>query len=72
MREQVALLNERGLVDDHQSPTRGQAVAERLIDTARESLHALVADWSPDEDPRLNDAIARIARELAREAPATA
>ena len=52
------------------SPTRGQAVAERLIDTARESLQALVADWSPDEDPRLNDAIDRIAHELAREAPA--
>jgi hypothetical protein len=28
-----------------------------------------VADWSPDEDPRLNDAIARLARELEREAP---
>ena len=68
--EQVDLLNERGLVDDHQLTDRGQAVAERLIDTARESLHALVADWSPDEDPRLNDAIARIAHELAREAPA--
>ena len=52
------------------SPTRGQAVAERLIDTARESLQALVADWSPDEDPRLNDAVARIARELAGEVPA--
>ena len=68
--EQVDLLNERGLVDDHQLTDRGQAVAERLIDTARESLQALVADWSPDEDPRLNDAIARIARELAREVPA--
>ena len=68
--EQVDLLNERGLVDEHQLTDRGQAVAERLIDTARESLHALVADWSPDEDPRLNDAIDRIAHELAREAPA--
>ncbi len=70
VREQVDLLNERGLVDDHQLTDRGQAVAERLIDTARESLQALVADWSPDEDPRLNDAVARIARELAREVPA--
>jgi hypothetical protein len=33
-------------------------------------LRELVVDWSPDEDPRLNDAIDRIARELAREAPA--
>ena len=70
VREQVDLLNERGLVDEHQLTDRGQATAERLIDTARQSLHALVADWSPDEDPRLNDAIDRIAHELAREAPA--
>ena len=70
VRRQVDLLNERGLVDDHHVSASGQAVAERLIDTARESLQALVADWSPNEDPRLNDAIARIARELAREVPA--
>jgi hypothetical protein len=69
VREQVGLLAERGLVDDHRLTERGQAVAERLIDTSRETLRALVADWSPDEDPRLNDAIDRIARELAREAP---
>ena len=69
VREQVGLLAERGLVDDHRLTERGQAVAQRLIDTSRETLRALVADWSPDEDPRLNDAIDRIARELAREAP---
>jgi EmrB/QacA subfamily drug resistance transporter len=63
VREQVGLLAERGLVDDHRLTERGQAVAERLIDTSRETLRALVADWSPDEDPRLNDAIDRIARE---------
>ena len=28
---------------------------------------ALVADWSPDDDPRVNDAIARLARELTLE-----
>ena len=67
VREQVDLLNERGLVDGHQLTDRGQATAERLIDARRESLLALVADWSPDEDPRLNDAIDRIAHELARE-----
>ena len=70
VREQVDLLDERGLVDDHQLTDRGQAIAERLVDTARESLQALVADWSPDEDPRLNDAIARIAHELAGDVPA--
>ena len=67
--QQVDLLKERGLVDDHQLTDRGHATAERLIDTARESLSARVADWTPGEDPRLNDAIARIARELTREAP---
>jgi EmrB/QacA subfamily drug resistance transporter len=70
VREQVGLLSERGLVDDHHLTDRGQGVAERLIDTSRASLHALVADWGPDEDPRLNDAIDRIAEELARDAPA--
>jgi EmrB/QacA subfamily drug resistance transporter len=70
VRRQVALLTERGLVDDHHLTDRGQATAKRLIDTARASLRALVADWSPDDDPRLNNAIARIADELAREAPA--
>ncbi len=67
--EQVNLLDERGLIDDHHLTDRGQAVAQRLIDTGRESLRALVADWSPEQDPRLNDAIDRIDRELASEAP---
>ena len=67
--EQVALLHRHGLVDDHRLTDRGQATAERLMDTARQSLQAFVADWTPGEDPRLNDAIARIADELAREAP---
>jgi MFS family permease len=73
VREQVGVLDERGLVDDHHHVTeRGHATAEHLLGTARESLGALVADWTPDDDPRLNDAIARIAHELAREAPAPA
>jgi MFS family permease len=70
VREQVDLLNERGLVDHHYLTERGYATAEHLLGTARDSLGALVADWTPDEDPRLNDAIARIAHELASEAPA--
>jgi hypothetical protein len=72
VRDQVELLDQRGLIDGYQLTDAGQATAERLIDTAHESLKALVADWSPDDDPRLNDAIARIARELASEAPAPA
>jgi hypothetical protein len=70
VRAQVDVLDANGLVDDHDLTDRGTDVAERLVETARESLQALVADWSPDEDTRLNDAVARIARELAREAPA--
>ncbi|MET0769882.1 MAG: hypothetical protein ABW081_08215, partial [Solirubrobacteraceae bacterium] len=70
VRGQVALLDERGLVDDHHLTDRGRATAERLIETSRASLRALVADWTPVDDPRLNDAVARIARELAAEAPA--
>ena len=70
VREQVDVLTERGLVDDHHLTDRGHATAEHLLDTARESLRALVADWTPADDPRLNDAITRIARELANEAPA--
>ena len=33
-------------------------------------LHSLIADWQPDDDQRVNDAIARLARELAGELPA--
>ena len=70
--EQVGLLNERGFADDHQLTEPGHETAERLLATTREGLSALVADWTPSEDPHLNDAIARIAAELAREAPVPA
>ena len=48
----------------------GHATAERLIDARHDCLHSLIADWQPDDDPRVNDAVARLARELAREVPA--
>ena len=67
---QVDLLNARELVDDHQLTDRGRAVAVQLIDTAHASLNAFVVDWTPGEDPRLNDAVARVASELADELPA--
>jgi EmrB/QacA subfamily drug resistance transporter len=70
VRAQVDVLGDHGLVEEDRLTDRGRAVAERLIDAARESLEALVADWTPDDDPRLNDAIDRIANELTREAPA--
>ena len=69
VREQAIVLGEHGLITDHRLTARGEAVAVRLVDTSRAQLRALVADWSPDEDPRLNDAIDRIAHELGREAP---
>jgi EmrB/QacA subfamily drug resistance transporter len=67
---QVEALSARGLVDHDQPTDRGRDVAEQLIDTARASLSAFVVDWTPGEDPRLNDAVARVARELADEVPA--
>ena len=70
--EQVALLNQRGLVAGYEVTASGDDVVARLLAARRESLHALVADWSPGDDVRLNDAIARLARELAGETPATA
>ena len=35
-----------------------------------ECLHSLIADWEPDDDERINEAIARLARELAADVPA--
>jgi hypothetical protein len=36
----------------------------------QDCLRSLVADWEPDEDPRVNDAIVRLGAELAGEEPA--
>ena len=72
VREQVSLLDERGLVAEYELTDDGRAAVERLDHARRESLNALVADWTPDDDPRLNDAIARLAHELAHETPARA
>ena len=68
----VDLLNARGLVAGHELTDRGHGIAEQLVDTARASLKVFVDDWSPGEDPHLNEAIARVADELSREAPARA
>src|SRR3954452_11840636 len=65
--EQLDLLSSRGLVADTQLTASGHATAERLLDARRESLVSLVADWSYDDDPRVNDAISRLAEELAGE-----
>ena len=72
VREQLGTLAGRGLVADHVLTDAGHATAERLIGARRDCLGSLVADWSPDDDPRVNEAIVRLAQELARETPAPA
>src|SRR4051794_35749608 len=69
--EQLDLLSSRGFVSETQLTAAGHATAERLLDARRECLVSLVADWNYDDDPRVNDAIARLADELAREPVAT-
>src|SRR3954447_19082253 len=64
---QLELLSSRGLVAGSELTTAGHATAARLLDARRDSLVALVADWRCDDDPRVNDAIARLARELGGE-----
>ena len=69
VREQRGTLAGRDLVADSALTDAGHAVAGRLIDARRDSLRSLIADWSPDDDPRVNDAVHRLAQELARESP---
>ena len=68
--EQLGVLGGRGLVAGTALTDDGRATAKRLIGARCEALHALVADWQPDNDPRVNDVIDRLARELARDVPA--
>jgi MFS family permease len=69
IRSELGALGERGLIG-HGAPTdEGRATVGRLLEARRGCLTALVADWEPDEDPRINDAIARLAQELAEETP---
>ena len=69
-RSSLAGLAERGLVRDAELTGSGHATAARLIGARRDCLHSLIADWQPDDDQRVNDAVVRIARELARDVPA--
>ena len=69
-RELIAGLAERGLVSGHELTPDGHVTATRLIGARHECLHSLIADWQPDEDERVNDAVARLARELAQDVPA--
>ena len=62
-------LTGRGLVDGGQLTDAGHATAARLMRARRDCLNSLIADWEPDDDPRINDAISRLASELARDPP---
>ena len=69
VRALLAELDERALTDDARLTPAGHATAARLIDARRAGLTSLVADWEADDDPRINDVIARLATELAAELP---
>ncbi len=66
-RELLGSLGERGLVTGGELTETGHATAARLIRARRDGLNSLIADWRPDDDPRINDAVARLASELARD-----
>lgn len=71
VREQLATLGARDLItDDGALTASGHATAERLLHARRDCLGSLVADWTPDDDPKVNAAIDRLARELAADEPA--
>ncbi len=64
---QVASLTERGLVADDGLTEAGRETAGRLMAARKESIRSLVADWEPDGDPRVNEAVDRLSQALARE-----
>jgi EmrB/QacA subfamily drug resistance transporter len=70
IRSELTALDARGLVADGTPTDEGSATVQRLLEARRDCLTELVADWEPDEDPRVNDAIERLAQELAQEVPA--
>ena len=65
----IAGLAERGHASDGALTDAGRDTAGRLIGARHECLHSLIADWEPEEDERINEAIARLARELAGDVP---
>jgi EmrB/QacA subfamily drug resistance transporter len=60
----------RLIAADQHLTEAGHATADRLLTAHRDCLRSLVSDWSPDDDPRINAAVDRLARELAADAPA--
>jgi EmrB/QacA subfamily drug resistance transporter len=72
IRDLIGSLSARGLVADGELTEAGHAAAGRLLDAYCECLHSLIADWHPDDDPRVNDAVNRLASALAEEPPVAA
>jgi EmrB/QacA subfamily drug resistance transporter len=72
IRDLIGSLSARGLVEDGELTEAGHATAVRLLDAYRECLHSLIADWQPDGDPRVNDAVSRLAVALCDKPPASA
>jgi len=72
IRELIGSLSARGLVADAELTEAGHATAERLLEAYCECLHSLIADWHPDGDPRVNDAVSRLAVALAEAPPVAA
>jgi EmrB/QacA subfamily drug resistance transporter len=70
VREQLDVLRERRLFDGTAVTAAGDEAAERLIAARHACLARLVEDWRPAGDPRVDDIVARLARQLAVEEPA--
>lgn len=74
----AALLRARGLVagrgtadgDPLRETPAGRRVVERLLEARRAGLAELVADWAPERHQELADAVARLAGDMGRRAPA--
>ncbi len=68
--DQVSAMNDRGLLHGPDLTDAGHETAQQLLRAREDCLRSLVADWSPDDDPRINEAIEKLSREFARTAPA--
>jgi hypothetical protein len=72
VREQLADLEQRGLVEGVALTQSGHETAARLLRARCDALHTLVADWEPGDDPRVDEAIDRLGLELAQVPPSAA
>ena len=68
-RELLDSLARQGLIAGDELTETGHTTAARLIRARHDGLNSLIADWEPGDDPRVDDAISRLASELARDPP---